>query len=106
MVSLEIIKELNESIPNEMYLTSIVMEEDGSLSIQGVSEIASLVFNLGTTLKQSDLFKSVDIKSTVAKKDRGKDATAFEITLKLYNAQEDEKKAEEGSEAQPQTATQ
>ena len=66
------------------------MDEEGSVSIQGISDIASLVFNLGTKLKESSLFKSVSIKSTTAKKDRGKDVSAFEIILKLQSARDDD----------------
>ena len=59
------------------------MDEEGNVSIQGISEVASIVFNLGTSLKDSDFFQSVNIKSTTSKKDRGKDVSAFEITLKI-----------------------
>lgn len=83
MVSLDLINELYKKIPRDVYLTSIVMDEEGNVNIQGISEVASVVFNLGTTLKESDMFTSVDIKSTTAKKDRGKDVSAFEITLKI-----------------------
>ncbi|MBF0523201.1 MAG: pilus assembly protein PilM [Candidatus Omnitrophica bacterium] len=82
MVSLDTINELYKNIPSEMYLTSVSMDEDGRVDVQGISDIASLVFNLGTDLKESKLFKSVDIKSMTAKKDRGKDVSAFEIELK------------------------
>ncbi|HBG62526.1 MAG: hypothetical protein A2Y03_08250 [Omnitrophica WOR_2 bacterium GWF2_38_59] len=90
MVSLETIKELYYNIPDSVYLTNVFLDEDGSVSIQGVSDIASLVFNLGTTLKESPLFKSVEIKSTTSKKDRGKDVSAFEITLKLKSFADDD----------------
>jgi len=83
MVSLDTISELYRNIPDQIYLTSVLMDEEGNVNIQGISEIASLVFNLGTQLKESEMFQSVNIKSTTAKKDRGKDVSAFEITLKL-----------------------
>lgn len=86
MVSLDVLNELYRKIPNEVYLTSIAMDENGNISIQGISDVASIVFNLGTALKESEYFKSVDIKSTTSKKDRGKDVSAFEITLKLATA--------------------
>jgi len=96
MVSLDIINELYKNVPTEMYLTNIYMDDEGRINIQGVSDIASLVFNLGTTLKESPLFKSVDIKSMTAKKDRGKDVSAFEIELKQAKAfSEDEENAAE-----------
>ncbi|VAX35342.1 hypothetical protein MNBD_UNCLBAC01-25 [hydrothermal vent metagenome] len=87
MISLDTLQELYLKVPDQVYLTGLFMDEDGNISIQGISDIASLVFNLGTDLKASELFKSVEIKSTTAKKDRGKDATSFEITLSLKNAQ-------------------
>lgn len=89
MISLDVINELSAKLPGEVYLTNMFVEEDGSISIQGISDIASIVFNLGTTLKDSELFKSVEIKSTTAKKDRGKDVSAFEISLKLASADDD-----------------
>jgi len=81
MDSLDIIRELYSYIPNDVYLSRIIMNEDGSINIQGVSEIGSVVYNLNKTLKESKLFKSADVKSKKAKKDRGKDAHAFEIVL-------------------------
>ena len=92
-ISLDVVNELYRNIPREIYLTSIVMDENGNISIQGISDIASLVFNLGSSLKESKIFKSVEIKSTTAKKDRGKDVSAFEITLKLASAIDDDSKA-------------
>ncbi|MDP8213349.1 MAG: pilus assembly protein PilM [Candidatus Zapsychrus exili] len=90
MIGLDVVNELYLNVPNEMYLTNISMNEDGVINIQGISDIASLVFNLGTTLKESELFKSADIKSMTAKKDRNKDTHAFEIELKLESAFEEE----------------
>ena len=98
MVSLDVINEFYRNIPNEIYLTGITMDENGNVSVQGISDIASLVFNLGSSLKESKAFKSVEIKSTTAKKDRGKDVSAFEITLKLASAPDDETKAEKVEE--------
>lgn len=89
-VSLDVINELYENVPDEIYFTSLVMDEEGNVSIQGISDIPSSVYNLGTRLKESDKFRSSDVKSTTAKKDRGKDVSAFEISLKLTSATEDE----------------
>jgi Tfp pilus assembly PilM family ATPase/Tfp pilus assembly protein PilN len=86
--SLDVIMELYRKIPRDVYLSSIIMEADGTVNIQGVSDIASVVFNLGTTLKESDMFESVEIKSTTAKKDRGKDVSAFEISLKVKQVED------------------
>jgi Tfp pilus assembly PilM family ATPase len=92
MMSLDVINELYRNIPDQIYLTSVVMNEDGTVLVQGVSEVPSLIYNLGVTLKESALFKSVDITSTSSKKDRGKDVSVFDITLKLHKAEETEDK--------------
>ena len=50
----------------------------------------SRVFNFVTALEEAELFKNVKTRSTTAKKDRGKDVAAFEITLKLEWAEEED----------------
>lgn len=80
---LEAVRELYRIIPDEIYLSNIVMDETGNVSVQGVSESMSRVFSVVTALEESSLFENVKTKSTVAKKERGKDVAAFEITLKL-----------------------
>lgn len=90
MASLDLIYELQRDIPKEIYLTNIFMDENGTISIQGISEVGSLVYNLNSNLKERELFKSADVVSKTAKKDRGKDAHAFEISLKLATAADDE----------------
>ena len=83
MISLDTIHALYRQIPNDVYLTRITMEEDGQVSIQGVSDIGSMVYDLNKKLKEADAFDNADVKSKKAKKDRGKDAHAFEIVLTL-----------------------
>ena len=97
LTSIEALKELFRIIPTEMYLQSYSLSDDGTISIQGISDSAkggaeamSKVFSIVSDLEQSPLFKAVEIKSNVSKKDRGKDVAAFEITFKLESA-EDEK---------------
>ena len=80
---LEAIRELYRIIPEEMYLSNVSMDDAGNVTIQGVSESMSRVFSVVTALEESPLFENVKTKSTTAKKDRGKDAAAFEIVLKL-----------------------
>ncbi|MBF0484431.1 MAG: pilus assembly protein PilM [Candidatus Omnitrophica bacterium] len=86
MGSLDAINELYKFIPDTVYITSIAMDQDGKMDIIGVADTASIVFNLGSALKESVLFDSVEIKSTTSKKDRGKDAAAFEIILNIKGA--------------------
>jgi len=89
MASLDVVNELYEIIPEEMYLQNIFMNEDGVINIQGVSESMSTVFDVVKALEDSPLFKSVKTRSTTAKKDRGKDAAAFDIVFKLESASDD-----------------
>jgi len=101
MVTLEVLRTLYQLIPEEIYLENISVEDDGTINIRGVSESMSRVFNFVTALEESDLFKNVKTKSTTAKKDRGKDAAAFEIGFRLSSAPdapEGEGKAAEGAE--------
>jgi len=90
MESLDSLNELYTTIPKEIYLTSLGMDEVGIVTIQGISAIGSSVYKLNRTLKKSVLFRSADVKSKTAKKVAGKDAHAFEISLKLKTAVEDE----------------
>ena len=80
---LEAIRELFRIIPQEIYLTNITKDDEGNLSIQGVSESMSKVFGFVTVLEESPFFDGVKTKSTAAKKDRGKDVASFEIVMRL-----------------------
>lgn len=83
MVSLDVVEEIYRIIPDEMYLQSIFLDEDGTVNIQGISESMSTVFNVVKALEDSTLFKNVKTRSTTATKDRGKDVAAFDIVFKL-----------------------
>lgn len=94
---LDALRELFRIIPPEIYLSSITKDEDGSLSVQGVSESMSKVFAFVTALEEAPLFEGVKTKSTTAKKDRGKDVAGFEITMKIVSdpsASPEQKKVE------------
>ena len=82
-VPLETIHELYRIIPEEIYLTSINMDDAGNLALQGVSDSMSKVFSFVTALEDSPLFDGVKTKSTASKKDRGKDVATFEIVMKV-----------------------
>lgn len=86
MVSLDVLKELYRLIPDQMYLQNVVIDEQGVVNIQGVSESMSTVFAVVKALEDSELFKNVKTRSTTAKKDRGRDAAAFDIVFKLEAA--------------------
>jgi hypothetical protein len=102
MTSLDIINEIYKLIPEEIYLQTILIDENGTINLDGVSESMSRVFNFVSALEDSALFKSVKTKSTTAKKDRGKDVAAFEISFRLESAKDEEEPAEK--EAPPKNA--
>jgi Tfp pilus assembly protein PilN len=94
---LEAVRELYRIIPNEMYLSNISMDDQGDVTIQGVSESMSRVFAVVTALEESPLFENVKTKSTTAKKERGKDVAAFEIVLKLSSVLQDASSTDKAS---------
>jgi Tfp pilus assembly protein PilN len=83
MVSLDIIQELYKITPTQIYLNTIVLDEDGALTIGGISDSMSRVFSYVKALSDSLMFKDVKTKSTTTKKDNGKDVAAFELNLQV-----------------------
>jgi len=108
LVALNTLNELYNIIPEVIYLESVTLEQDGKIIIQGISESMSRVFALVGTLEDSPLFKSVKTTSTTAKKERGKDVAAFELTFRLESTQDeeisDEDKAGSSAPATPPSA--
>ena len=82
MVSLDIIHELYNITPNTVYLNNITVDEDGTVTIDGISDSMSQVFSYVKSLDDSSMFKDAKTKSTSTKKDNGKDVAAFEIEFK------------------------
>ncbi|MBF0594383.1 MAG: pilus assembly protein PilM [Candidatus Omnitrophica bacterium] len=85
-VPLEAVRELYRIIPEEIYLSAVNMDDEGTVSLQGVSDSMSKVFSFVTALEDSPLFEGVKTKSTSTKKDRGKEVAAFEIVMKISSA--------------------
>ena len=83
MTSLDIIHELYTITPNSIYLNNIVVDEDGTVTIDGISDSMSDVFSYVKSLNDSTVFKEAKTKSTSTKKDNGKDVAAFEIEFKM-----------------------
>jgi Tfp pilus assembly PilM family ATPase len=88
MVSLDIIHELYTITPNTIYLSNITVDDDGTITIDGISDSMSDVFSYVKSLDDSTMFKEAKTKSTSTKKDNGKDVAAFEIEFKLNTAKE------------------
>jgi len=88
MVTLDIIHELYTITPHTIYLNNIAMEEDGTVTIDGISDSMSQVFSYVKALNDSSMFKEAKTRSTATKKDNGKDVAAFEIEFKVVNLKE------------------
>ena len=105
LMPLEAVRELYEIIPQDVYLNSFSLDENGKVTIDGISDSMSQVFALVGSLENSKFFKSVKTKSTTAKKERGKDVAAFELNFKLESAEdgneEEDASAEDGSKEKP-----
>lgn len=90
MVSLEVIDNLYKEIPKEIYLTNLMIQDENTIKVEGISEISSLIHKLVTQLGQSDFFAKVDLIATNSRKDRGKDVHAFEIMIQLMASEEEQ----------------
>ncbi len=99
LATLDIIYELYRIVPDEIYLNGIIVDESGKVTIQGTSESMSRVFSLVSALEESSLFKSVKTNSTAAKKERGKDLAAFELSFKLESAKDEEEDSKDAKES-------
>ncbi len=88
MVSLDAIRELSKVTPNDIYLTGISMEEDGAITLAGISQSMSQVFSYVKALDDSPLFNNAKTKSTSTKKEGNKVVAVFEVFLKLNDGKE------------------
>jgi Tfp pilus assembly PilM family ATPase/Tfp pilus assembly protein PilN len=89
MMGLDVIRELYKVTPTEIYLNSIVMDDEGALTMTGISpskkglsDSMDQINAYQKALDASPMFKDVKT-STTTKKDNGKDVIAFEIKLKV-----------------------
>jgi len=87
MSSLDTVFELYKSIPNEVYLTRLTLEENGKVNIQGISESTQAeIFELKKTLDNSDFFQQAEVTSHKTKQEQGTKVYPFEISFNLESA--------------------
>jgi len=85
MMSLDIIHELYQVTPITTYLSNIEVDDDGTVTIDGVSDSMALVYSYVKLLDDSSMFKAAKLKSATTKKDNGKDVASFEIEFKVFD---------------------
>ncbi len=86
LAGLDVLKEIYRVTPNDIYLSAINLEEDGTLTLAGISPSMSQIFTYVKTLDDSPMFVDAKTKSTSTKKDGTKDVAVFEVALKLKDA--------------------
>ena len=57
MMTLDVIHELYAMTPHTIYLNNVTMDEDGTVTIDGISDSMSQVFSYVKALDDSDMFK-------------------------------------------------
>jgi Tfp pilus assembly PilM family ATPase len=80
---LEVLMELVNTIPEEVYFNSINLKEDDTLVITSTTDTMSRVFSLVMTLENNKNFKDVKVDFTKSRVVGGKEIADFGITMKL-----------------------
>ena len=85
LAGMEVLRGLYAIIPNDIYINSLNVTEEGVVTVNGIAETTSRVYAFVSSLSESKSFDGVKTKSTSGKKDRGKDLVAFEIEFTFKN---------------------
>jgi len=80
---LEVMVNLIQSIPEEIYLNSLIIKEDNTITFTGTADIMSRVFSLVTDLEGKKYFKNVKVDFTKTRRVKGKEVSDFGLTLSL-----------------------
>ncbi len=78
--AITVLDQLQTMLPQEMYLSEIMMTTDEKVSIKGTSELMSAVFSFVTEFDANPYFKSVNPDYTKSRKENDKDVSDFGIT--------------------------
>lgn len=88
MVSLDTIHELYKVVPEDVYLTRIMLEEAGTVRVQGIAENPDNVFELNKTLAAAKLFTASEIVSQKSKFEQDRKVSPFELSLNVQGPDE------------------
>ena len=78
-----VIQGLYSLIPGDAYLTTIRLDQQGRMVIEGKSRAMAIVFMLAGEMEESPLFKNVELRRTTKRDEAGKTLVDFEITCLL-----------------------
>ena len=81
--SLEVLTELHKVAPLDLKLSDIRFDEQGKISLRGISESMSIVFSFVENLEKSSYFKEAKTKYTTKRKEGAVDVVDFEINCLL-----------------------
>jgi hypothetical protein len=82
-VPMFIFAQLQKIMPQEIAVNSMVMDENGRLTMRGQAVLLSDVFKFINTLEKEKCFKDVQTKYTRKKRVKDKDLTDFELSFAL-----------------------
>lgn len=71
--------EIYQLLPNDIYLTAMVYEENGPLTIRGIAQKLSSVFNAVDGLNKSNIFSDVKVRYATRKQLANGESVDFEI---------------------------
>lgn len=87
---LEVLVELVNAVPGEVYFNSINLRKDNTVVITSTADTMSRVFSLVTKLENNENFKNVKIDFTKSRVVGGKEIADFGITMSLESEGGDE----------------
>jgi len=70
--SLDVMSELYDLVPDNIYLRSVTIDEKGAVNIKGTSSAMSEVFSFVTSLENSKYFKGASASNTSSRKEGNK----------------------------------
>ncbi|MFH1199368.1 MAG: pilus assembly protein PilM [Candidatus Omnitrophota bacterium] len=81
--AVNILKNIHQLLPPQVYLSSLDIEESNKIILKGRGLAMSDIFNLVTILEKSRFFKNVKNTYTTTKKEDNTEFTEFEITANI-----------------------
>jgi len=81
--ALQVLSELYQITPQEIYFYHVSMEGDGKISLKGIADVYSSVYNFVAFLEDSKVFRNVSSKYAGTRREGDKDIVDFEINCIL-----------------------